>query len=258
MKKLNNKFSDILYFGYRIVSPIFDPVEFIKGIYGYIWYFRDVLRFNFLSKNYKVKLDFNLYPMLHDKVKFTPFDAQYFFQQLWVFENIIKNKPSRHLDISSTYEMSGYISKITKAFFLDYRPIDAKVDNLTILEGDITCLKIEDEEFESISCLHVVEHIGLGRYGDPIDPDGYIKAISSLKRILKKGGKLYFSTPIGKNRLCFNAHRIFNASDIVNLFKPLKLVQFNYINDSGLLIKDSNPEDTRNQFYACGLFEFTK
>jgi hypothetical protein len=45
--------------------------------------------------------------------------------------------------------------------------------------------------------MHVVEHVGLGRYGDPIDANGDAQAIKELKCVLWPGGVLYFVVPTG-------------------------------------------------------------
>jgi SAM-dependent methyltransferase len=71
---------------------------------------------------------------------------------------------------------------------------------------------------DSLSCLHTIEHLGLGRYGDPLDPEGHLKGLAQLKRLVKPGGRLYLSTPIGPERVEFNAHRIFAASTLAAWF----------------------------------------
>jgi len=111
---------------------------------------------------------------------------------------------------------------------------------------------------QSISCLHVAEHVGLGRYGDPLDPQGTQKAAYELTRVLAKGGQLYFSLPIGKPRVCFNAHRIHSPGQILEYFKGLKLVGFSGVTDFGRFAENIPPTDLENANYACGMFHFTK
>lgn len=169
-------------------------------------------------------------------------------------------KPKRHVDVGSTYEMSGYISKITKTEFVDIRPINTKLDNLKVVNGNILELPYDNSSLESVSCLHVIEHIGLGRYGDEIDPHGLEKSLTELSRILNKNGHLYLSTPIGKERICFNAHRISSAKKIISRLESLdlKLIEFSMVDDNGNFIKKADLEKAENQNYACGLFIFTK
>ena len=106
----------------------------------------------------------DLYPQPQDATQYTPMDAHYFYQQLWCFEHILKQKPKKHLDVGSTYQMSGYISKITHAIFMDIRPIQANLSDLEVVDGSILQPPFEKKSFSSISCLHVIEHIGLGIY----------------------------------------------------------------------------------------------
>ncbi len=257
MKVYKSENKNRLYFLYRLVKPVFDPIKFYQGITGYFWYLKDLAKYNSrVSK--KIVFNTNLFPVLDEKVSFTPFDAHYFYQQLWVFENVLKQKPTLHVDIGSTYEMSGYLSKIVKTKFIDYRPIKATLKNLVIERGDILNLDIKNDSVESLSCLHTAEHIGLGRYGDPIDPLGTKKACESLSRILTKKGFLYFSLPVGKERICFNAHRIHSPLTIIKYFKSLKLINFSVIDDEGNFYENVIPDDYKNLDYGCGLFLFTK
>ena len=257
MKTFKNPYKNYLYFLYRITAPIIDVYRLYTGVVGYIWYIRDFFQYNERT-GHKLVVDTNLFPILDEKTKFTAFDAHYYYQQLWVFENVLKIKPSKHVDIASTYQLSGYISKIVPTVFIDYRPIDTKLDNLSILQGDILRLPFESNSLESISCLHVIEHIGLGRYGDPIDPDGLLKACKELQRVLAIGGKLYISTPIGRERVCFNAHRVTDPSALSGYLNELTLETFNVVTDSGEFIQDAEMTDFAQSDYACGMFTFTK
>lgn len=257
MKRFKSKPKNLAYLGYRLIKPVFDPIHFLQGIYGYVWYIRDLISFKNQSPKTPVK-SIDLFPVLDEKVSFTPFDAHYFFQQIWVFKNVLKSQPKSHVDVASTYELSGYLSTIVPTTFIDLRPIDSQLDNLTIKRGDILNLPYDDNELKSMSCLHVVEHIGLGRYGDPIDPDGTEKACKELARVLAKGGMLYFSTPIGKNRVCFNAHHIHSPSELLTYFKDLKLIEFSVVDDTGVFKINTDYRRYNSADYACGMFVFTK
>jgi len=118
---------------------------------------------------------------------------------------------------------------------------------------------------DSISSLHAIEHFGLGRYGDKIDYMGHVKAINNITAMLSLDGKFYFSTPIGEQRIEFNAHRIFSIKYLLSLFNNnFKLDNFSYVNDLGNLITDLNFNpllNIENNFgckYGCGIFELTK
>lgn len=107
--------------------------------------------------------------------------------------------------------------------------------------------------------MHVVEHIGLGRYGDPLDPKGDLKAIKELKRVLSAGGNLLFVIPIGgRPRIHFNAHRIYSFSQITDYFKEFTLVEFALITDTNGIIQHASSHMANEQTYGCGCFWFKK
>jgi len=241
---------------YRLLLPFVDMNKFLASLTGIFWYIRDLFKYMIKSKTWLI--NFNLYPILDEKTKITGVDYHYLYQQLWVFNNVNKMKPKNHYDIGSTYQMSGYIAGITKAHFIDIRPIEADIDNLELLSGEIEHLPFKDNSLESVSCLHVIEHIGLGRYGDKLNIDGPEIACKELSRVVKKGGYLYLSTPIGRERVCFNAHHVFNPKTILKYCKNLELVQFDMVDDKGKLHKDVKVKDYKNNEYSLGMFRFRK
>lgn len=117
-------------------------------------------------------------------------------------------KPARHVDVGSHNEWAVWMSVQTPITFIDIRPLPVKTEGFDSKAGSVLNLPYPDASVDSISCLHVIEHVGLGRYGDPLDPQGTIKACKELARVLAPGGRLYLSTPVGRARVCFNAHRI--------------------------------------------------
>jgi hypothetical protein len=117
---------------------------------------------------------------------------------------------------------------------------------------------MKNNSIESVSSLHVAEHFGLGRYSDPIDPNACFRFMSALERVLSPHGTLYFSVPIGRERVEFNAHRVFAPKTILDRFSRLQLVSFSFVGDDGKLYEDWSPLDLPISEMACGLFEFTK
>jgi hypothetical protein len=106
--------------------------------------------------------------------------------------------------------------------------------------------------------MHTIEHIGLGRYGDQIDPNGDMRAVNELKRVLAENGSLLFVTPVGKPKIEFNAHRIYSFEMVMEMFEGLKLMEFSLITDSGDFIENANPDIVKEQKYGCGCFWFKK
>src|SRR5262245_37549783 len=173
------------------------------------------------------------YPCLGDWTSHTPFDAHYFYQGAWLARRVASRNPARHVDVASSALTLSVLSATTETFHIDYRPLAAQLPGLRCVAGDILDLPLADASVASLSCLHVIEHIGLGRYGDPIDPDGSAKAARQLARVLAPGGRLYLSVPVGRERTCFNAHRVFDPRTVLALFAPLELEAFALVDDAG-------------------------
>ena len=161
-----------------------------------------------------------------------------------------------------TYRPSLVFSTIVSAFvpvkFYDYRPADMHLSGLESAFADLNQLPFEDNSQPSISCMHTIEHIGLGRYGDVIDPMGDIKAINELKRVVQPGGDVLFVTPVGKPRIEYNAHRVYSPEQIMSYFAPLQLVEFALVPDEGGFIDNADQSLAAAQHYGCGCFWFKK
>lgn len=192
--------------------------------------------------------------------------GHYFHQDLLVAQRIFKNNPAKHIDIGSrTDGFVAHVAVFRKIEIIDIRTQTSKTENIVFRRADLMQLP-EDmiDAYDSISSLHAIEHFGLGRYGDPIDYFGYLKAVDNITKILQKGGKFYFSVPIGPQRIEFNAHRVFSVQYLMDLFKTnYKIDHFSYVNDSGDLFEnvDLNEETVNVNFgctYGCGIFEMTK
>ena len=200
----------------------------------------------------------DIYPCLTDKIKQTPFDHHYTYHPAWAARILAKTNPEYHVDFSSILSFGSIVSAFIPIKFYDYRPADLKLSNWESGFADLTNLPFETNSQSSISCMHTIEHIGLGRYGDPLDASGDLKAIEELKRIVKPGGNVLFVTPVGKSRIEFNAHRIYGYQQIIDYFSPLQLMEFSLIPDAGGIINNADPELVVKQNYGCGCFWFKK
>lgn len=191
----------------------------------------------------------------------TSFDKHYVYHTAWAARKLAEYMPEKHIDISSYTYFSTVASAFVPIDFYDYRPASIDISNLNTLKGDITSLSFDDASVESISCMHVIEHIGLGRYGDPLDPDADLLAFRELNRVLAPGGALLFVVPIGGcPRVVFNAHRIYTYDQVMTLFDGLKLKEFSLIPDKspeGIII-DASREVANEQKYGCGCFWFER
>ncbi len=202
------------------------------------------------------------YPFLHDKTPSTIVGGHYTYHPAWAARVVAKLMPKLHVDISSTTNFCIHVSAFVPVDFYDYRPANiVGLSNLNSKRGDLLALPFPDGSVESISCMHTVEHVGLGRYGDPIDPEGDLKAIEELKRVTQKGGTLIFVTPIGKPKIAYNAHRIYSYEQIISYFEGFELREFALIPDdaaeTGIKI-NATKEESDKQNFGCGCFWFIK
>jgi len=205
------------------------------------------------NKNFYLKTE-NLYPRLGDKKDSTPLDPVYFYQNSWCAKKIFKNKPSQHFDVGSDARFIGLISQYVPTTMIDLIPLKVSLKELDFIKGDITKLPFKDEELNSLSSICVIEHIGLGRYGDSLDSLGSEKSVKELKRVLSKNGNLYISLPIDdKNKIYFNAHRSFTRNYVLELFKPLRLIEEKYIYGNKIF---NNYQEEKG--FGTGLFHFKK
>jgi len=200
----------------------------------------------------------DLQPCLGDWSTHTPFDAHYFYQGAWLARRVGAAAVAKHVDIGSSVLTISVLSAQIETIFVDFRPLKVSLPGLTSIAGNILDLPFPDDSIDSLSCLHVIEHIGLGRYGDPIDPRGSVKAALELQRIVSHGGSLFLSLPIGRERVCFNAHRVHSPSSVLKLFPDMNLIEFSYVDNVGKYSEDQSVETASGFEYGCGLFHFQK
>ena len=220
----------------------------------------DYRRFKMLDKERRFVMNSkDIYPCVKDKTVSTGFDRHYVYHTAWAARKVREINPKFHIDISSSLYFSSIVSAFVPVKFYDYRPPNLKLDNLSVEKANILSLPFGDNNVSSLSCMHTVEHIGLGRYGDAIDPDGDIKAIKELKRVLAPGGNFLFVVPIGKPRIEFNAHRVYSYEQIMEYFSGLNLREFALIpEENGGMIINASPEQAAVEYYSCGCFWFIK
>ncbi len=227
----------------------FKPLAYIKSC---TWYMKDHKKLK-RSPNSTFSTTI-FYPCLTDKTENTPLDPIYFYQNAWAAGKIFEAKPARHFDIGSQVGFVGIVSQFVPTTMVDIRPIDVELPGLTFLKGDILELPIKDNELESVSSICVVEHIGLGRYGDNVDAFGSEKAITELIRITKPGGKIIISVPIDDgDKIYFNAHRAFTRDHVLRLFAGCTMLEEKYIYGDRLFAAYDKAKG-----FGTGLFHFEK
>lgn len=240
MKKIIKKTIRFVFFPFIF----FDYLKFLK--------LKDT-RFAFNLKN--------VYPCVKDKTVKTGFDRHYVYHTSWAARKVKEIDPEFHIDISSSLYFSGIVSAFVPVKFYDYRPAEISLSGLESLHADLVTLPFEDDSICSLSCMHVIEHIGLGRYSEALDPEGDLKAIKELKRVLAKDGNLLFVVPMGNTaKIEFNAHRIYTYKQVIEYFSDLTLKEFSLIPESkgGMVSEKDATVALENENYACGCFWFVK
>ena len=238
-----------------------------NNLKGLFFYFKDLRLLKKQKGDDKSFVFGKKYPVLFERfAESGNMKGHYFHQDLYVAKRIFNARPEKHLDIGS--RIDGFVAHLAvfrDVDVLDIRPLTGSVQNVSFRKADLMKLPENLLNYcDSISSLHAIEHFGLGRYGDPIDYFGHLKAIENISNVLKPGGVFYFSVPIGEQRIEFNAHRVFSVKYLLDLFeKNYTLRRFSYVDDAGDFFEDValTEASIANSFgcnWGCGIFELIK
>jgi hypothetical protein len=245
-----------------------DPLATLKTLQGLPRYFSDLRMLRRQARDGK-----DAWPIFLNAPCLTDWSqeggvasGQYFHQDLLIAQRIFESSPMKHVDVGSRVDgFVAHVAAFREIEVFDIRPITANVRNITFRQCDFMSLAPELSSYcDSLSCLHALEHFGLGRYNDPVSYRGYEVGLDNLVTLLRPGGTLYLSVPIGPQRIEFNGHRVFSIETILALAKPsLDLSRLSYVDDHGDLHHDVKPNAqglTRSfdVHYGCGIFEFVK
>lgn len=246
-----------------------DPRRSIAGVRGFPAFLRDLYKFR---RHYQGALALN--PCLGDRYQEGgSYKNEYFWQDLLVAQRVFKEQPVRHVDVGSRIDgFVAHIASFREVEVFDIRPVTSAIPSVVFRQADLMSqdsvsgyVQGGHGYCDSLSCLHAIEHFGLGRYGDPVDPQGYVRGIDNLARLLSPGGRLYLSTPIGQQRVEFNANWVFAPSTIVETAAAagLTLDELTVLDQRGgkrdiLRPRLSDLEVLGQDHYHLGIFHFTK
>lgn len=202
------------------------------------------------------------WPILNEDTPSTGFDRHYVYHTAWAARAVSRIAPQQHVDFSSSLYFASLVSAWVNVLFCDIRPPELELPGLQLRRETLTALNFENGSLNSVSCMHVLEHVGLGRYGDPLDYDGDIKAMAELSRVVKPGGDLLIAVPVGAVPVIqFNAHRIYRFTDIPDLFgEHFDIIEQALIPERGPagLIASPSAEALGQTRYACGCYWLRK
>lgn len=247
----------------RVLSSQFgiDIRRGLRSLRGIPQYVRDYRRFR---RNHTGAI--GILPCLYDRFEEGgTTGSEYFWQDLLVARRIFEERPERHIDVGSRVDgFVAHVASFREIEVLDVRKISAKVPGVTFRQADVMQPQADlGQSCDSLSCLHALEHFGLGRYGDPIDPAGLVTGLRNLAAMLRDGGRFYLSLPIGTEKVEFNAHRISDPVRIVAWAAEsgLTLDALYVIGRDGYSVSDGSGEALAALSklpYVLGLFLFTK
>ena len=244
-----------------------NPIKFFFTIKGLPKYIRDLSILKSDIKKYHFFKITKFIPIINEwNDQAGDAKGHYFHQDLFVSQLIYNDNPRNHIDIGS--RIDGFVAHVAayrKIQIMDIRNINIKHKNISFIKADLMNIQTDLlNSADSISCLHALEHFGLGRYGDNIDYFGYLKGFENITGMLSKGGKFYFSVPIGKQRIEFNAHRIFSLNYLISLIEKHYIIKsFSYVDDKDNFFANEILDDEKIKInygcnYGCGIFELIK
>jgi len=244
---------------HRVLMPVLNVKAVLRSFLGVVRYPAFLVDYaRYRRQSSEVVHLAELYPCLDDRGSGSQTGrGHYFYQDIWAFARVVEKRPAKHVDIGSRIDgFSGQLSAFCEVEYIDIRPVELGLERFNMIQGSLLELPYADQSVPILSCLHVIEHVGLGRYGDPVDPEGSYKAVQELVRVLAAGGDLLVGVPVGRERVAFNAHRIFSPMTILDWFSDLRLTEFSVVTDDGDFKRFADPKEYLDADYACGLYLF--
>jgi SAM-dependent methyltransferase len=233
----------------------YDPLNIFKHWFDYVNDYKKIKSYMTEQNSiFEIKPDF---PCLIDKIDSSGYFGMYIYQDSWAFRHILDRRPKLLVDIASSTYYVAFAAQFTQVISIDIRALKSSMDSIEYRRGDVTKMPFDDDSVDAISTLSVIEHIGLGRYGDVLDVDGMVKAASELSRVLAPGGMLLVAFPVGsENLIRFNAHRICTPEHSVSLFHDLILEDEKYVLRDKVITREEYESIGRPYSYGC--YRFTK
>ncbi len=114
------------------------------------------------------------------------------------------------LDIGSYLDFVSGMSCNMEVSMLDSRRVPLRLSGINHIVGDATDIPENDEMFDLVTSLSVMEHVGTGAFGDKLDVDADDKMISEVHRVLRPNSDFVMTTQVAKEaQFIVNCHRLY-------------------------------------------------
>lgn len=177
----------------------------------------------------------------------------------------VRREPGRVLDFGSGNGMmalgAAFAGNGVTAVDLGPEQYPFHPDGIDYVQADFNELDLEPESFDQIINCSSVEHTGLaGRYGSPDDPEGDLRAMEKMSRILKPDGEMILTIPVGVDAVYPPLHRIYGEERLPRLLEHWQVREERYWakpTDDRFepVTRDQALSETgSSSYYALGLF----
>lgn len=148
----------------------------------------------------------------------------YLYNALNKYRSLISNKNVAVIGSNVPWYESILLAYEAKPTTIEYNTILSEDPRIEVFTVD--AYEKNGKLFDAILSISSFEHDGLGRYGDPINPDGDLEAMQRAKKMLKKGGLLFLAVPVGHDCLVWNLHRIYGKVRLKALLSGWRIVEY--------------------------------
>lgn len=250
-----------LYRFARWLARLYAPMAMASPVAvarGWATFARDLRQYRRMAPDQRLEV-LDWHPYLFDRSAYTPVATEYFYQDTWAAGKVFAARPAVHVDIGSTALLVGILAQFTKVVSVDVRPLPVTLPGLVRCAGSLTGLPLASRSVHSLSSLCVLEHVGLGRYGDSLDPDGSDVAATELQRVLAPRGNLYVSVPVeATDRVYFNAHRVFAVDGFPKRLPELTLIESRFIQAERIMGAEETMRTDFRRFVVFALYHFQR